>query len=82
MRNIARGGRGGRLGRWVIRSPTPAFRESILRQDEEYRQADARWALNHGPVRGGARVLLFSVEAADRSYPGERTADDVPLSRQ
>jgi hypothetical protein len=30
-------------GRWVIRSPTPALRAAILRQDEEYRQADARW---------------------------------------
>jgi hypothetical protein len=49
-------------GRWVIRSPSPALRPAILRQDEEYRQADARWELNHGPVPGGARVLLFLVE--------------------
>ena len=33
-----------RNGRWVICSPTAAFRDSILRQDEEYRQADARWS--------------------------------------
>ena len=51
-----------RNGRWVIRSPSPALRAAILRQDEEYRQADARWELNHGPVPGGATVLLFSVE--------------------
>jgi hypothetical protein len=69
-----------RKGRWVIRSPSPALRAAILRQDEEYRQADARWALNHGPVPGGARVLLFSVQATDRSYADKRTADDVPLS--
>jgi len=31
----------------------------ILRQDEEYRQADARWELNHGPVPGGAGVVQF-----------------------
>ena len=71
-----------RNGRWVIRSPSPALRAAILRQDEEYRQADARWELNHGQIPGGARVLEFSVEATDRSYPGERTADDVPLSRE
>ena len=58
-----------RNGRWVIRSPSPALRAAILRQDEEHRQADARWELNHGPVPGGARVLMFSVEATDRSYP-------------
>jgi hypothetical protein len=46
-------------GRWVIRSPSPALRAAILRQDEEYRQADARWELNHGPVPGGARILVF-----------------------
>jgi hypothetical protein len=52
-----------KAGRWVIRSPTPAFRDSILRQDEEYRQADATWELNHGPISGGARVLLFPAKA-------------------
>jgi hypothetical protein len=35
-------------GRWVILSPTSAFRAQILRQDELFRQADARWAQNHG----------------------------------
>jgi hypothetical protein len=49
-------------GRWVKLSWTPEERSAILRQDEAYRQADARWQLNHGPVRGGARVLAFSVE--------------------
>jgi hypothetical protein len=57
-----------RNGRWVKSSWTAEERRAILRQDEAYRQADARWQLNHGPVLGGARVLLFSVEATDRSY--------------
>jgi hypothetical protein len=48
-----------RKGRWMIRSPTPAFRDAILRQDALYRQADARWELNHGPIPGGARVVAF-----------------------
>jgi hypothetical protein len=47
-------------GRWVKLSWTPEEREAILRQDELYRQADARWELNHGPVSGGARVLKFT----------------------
>jgi hypothetical protein len=51
-----------KAGRWLIRSPTPPLRAAILRQDEEYRQADARWELNHALVPGGARVLLLSVE--------------------
>ena len=63
-----------RKGRWVIRSPTPALRAAILRQDEEYRQADARWELNHGPVPSGARVLLFSVETTDRSYSNSNSS--------
>lgn len=49
-------------GRWVLRNPSPAVRDAILRQDEAYRQADARWETNHGPVRGGAGVLVFSAE--------------------
>jgi hypothetical protein len=44
----------------VIRSPTPAFRDAILRQDEIYRLADARWELKHGPIAGGAMLLPFS----------------------
>lgn len=40
-----------RKGRWVIRSPTPALPAAILRQDEEYRQADARWEVNHALFR-------------------------------
>jgi hypothetical protein len=47
-------------GRWVIRNWTNEQRDAILRQDEEYRRADARWELNHGPNPGGAVVLLFS----------------------
>jgi hypothetical protein len=46
-------------GRWVILSPTPAFRAQILRQDELFRQADARWAQNHGPIPDGAKLLRF-----------------------
>jgi hypothetical protein len=57
-------------GRWVIRSPTPALRDAILKQDEAFRQADARWELNHGRVPGGARVLVFS---AGRSLDGEES---------
>jgi len=49
-------------GRWVIRNWTDKQRDAILRQDEEYRQADARWELNHGPRLGGAVVLPFSQE--------------------
>jgi hypothetical protein len=47
-------------GRWVKFSWTPEERAAILRQDEIYRQADARWELNHGPVPGGAVVRLFA----------------------
>ena len=52
-------------GRWVKLSPTQEERNAILRQDEEYRQADARWGLNHGPTPGGAVVLPFSREQAE-----------------
>ena len=46
-------------GRWVRLSWPPDERAAILRQDEEYRQADARWELNHGPTPGGAVILPF-----------------------
>jgi hypothetical protein len=46
-------------GRRVKLSWTSEQRNAILRQDEEYRQADAGWELNHGPISGGARVLSF-----------------------
>jgi hypothetical protein len=49
-------------GRWVKLSWTPEQRDAIVRQDEAYRQADARWQLNHGPNPGGAVVLPFSRE--------------------
>jgi hypothetical protein len=49
-------------GRWVKLSWTPEERNTILRQDEAYRQADARWQMNHGPVRRGADVVWFSRE--------------------
>jgi hypothetical protein len=49
-------------GRWIKLSWTPEERSAILRQDETYRQTDARWQVNHGPIPGGARVWAFSVE--------------------
>jgi hypothetical protein len=49
-------------GRWVKLSWTPEERSAILRQDEAYRQADARWQLNHGPVSGGASILQWRHE--------------------
>jgi hypothetical protein len=55
--------------------PNAALRDAILRQDEEYRQADAKWELNHGPIPGGARVLVFSAEAFTERR-GSRTDDD------
>lgn len=54
-------------GRWVKLSWTPEERDAILRQDEEYRQADARWELNHGPIPGGAVALPFSPELVRRA---------------
>ena len=44
-------------GRWVKLSWAQEERDAILRQDEEYRQADARWELNHVPFR--AELSLF-----------------------
>ena len=46
-------------GRWVKLSWTSDERSAILRQDEAYRQADAKWQLHHGPVPGGASILPF-----------------------
>jgi hypothetical protein len=40
-------------------------RDATLRQDELFRQADARWERNHGPIPGGAVVLLFVCGAGD-----------------
>lgn len=48
-----------KMGRWVIRSPSPALRAAIRRQDELYRQADATWELNHGRILGGVSVVPF-----------------------
>jgi hypothetical protein len=48
-----------RKGRWVKLSWTPEERAAILRQDEDYRQADARWQVNHGAVAGGASILQW-----------------------
>ncbi len=54
-------------GRWVKLSWTPEERNAILRQDETYRQADARWQMNHGPVPRGADVVRFSRELSQRA---------------
>ena len=48
-----------RKGRWVKLSWTKEERAAILRQDELYRQADANWELNHGPIADGAKLLPF-----------------------
>jgi hypothetical protein len=48
-----------RKGRWVKLSWTQQERDAILRQDELYRQADANWELNHGPIANGAKLLPF-----------------------
>jgi hypothetical protein len=55
-------------GRWVKLSWTQEERDAILQQDEKYRQEDARWELNHGPIRCGARVLSF---VAEQSVTGD-----------
>ena len=49
-------------GRWVRLSGPPAERAAILRQDEEYRLGDIRWATRHGPIPGGAVVLSVGIE--------------------
>jgi hypothetical protein len=49
-------------GRWVKLSWTSEERDAVLRQDEAYRQADARWELNHGPIPSGAVALPLSLE--------------------
>jgi hypothetical protein len=46
-------------GRWVKLSWTAEERSAILRQDELYRQADARWELHRGRIMSGASVLPF-----------------------
>jgi hypothetical protein len=48
-----------RKGRWVKLSWTQKERDAILRQDELYRQADANWEPNHGPITDGAKLLPF-----------------------
>jgi hypothetical protein len=51
-------------GALVRLSWTEDERAAIRRQDEEYRLADATWALNHGPVAGGAVVVPFATANA------------------
>ena len=55
-------------GRWVRLSWPPHEREAILRQDHLFREADERWGQHHGPLPGGARLLLFERDAAKRFY--------------
>jgi hypothetical protein len=61
-----------RKGRWVKLSWTQKERAAILRQDELYRQADAKWELNHGRIPGGAVVLPFAGESG-RTVESETT---------
>lgn len=68
-------------GRFVIRSPGPELRAAILRQDEIYRQADAAWALRHGPVAGGARLLPFSEHPFDDAYLTEAASQRLADGR-
>jgi hypothetical protein len=58
-------------GRWCKLSPPAEERNTTLLQDEAYRQADARWDQNHGPVPGGASVLRCRSHATanGRSQP-------------
>jgi hypothetical protein len=58
-----------RKGRWIKLSWSPEERSAILRQDEAYRQANARWEHNHGPVEGGARLWHFSWRGSPRFVP-------------
>jgi hypothetical protein len=48
-----------RKGRWVKLSWAQRERDAILSQDELYRQTDANWELNHGPIADGAKLLRF-----------------------
>ena len=52
----------------------------ILRQDEAYRQADARWELNHGPTPGGAVILPFL--RAGEEIRGRVTKREESLDRR
>jgi hypothetical protein len=62
-------------GRWVKLSWTPEERSAILRQDEAYRQADARWLLHHGPVPGGASILRWRHEPDVAMQEEQATSD-------
>jgi hypothetical protein len=69
-------------GRWVKLSWTPEQRDAILRQDEAYGQADARWELIHGPVPGGASILHWrrepdAVMQIEEALRANATADEV-----
>ena len=46
-------------GRCHRLSWTVAQKAEFLRQAEAYRHADARWKRTHGPVSGGANILLW-----------------------
>jgi hypothetical protein len=59
-------------GRWVRLSWPPAEQAAILRQDEEYRLADIRWASDMAPLRaelsssGSLKVAGSSRQAVSR----------------
>ncbi len=48
-------------GRFVILSWPPDKRAALLRQDAIFREADAEWTKEHGPVPGGAKTIAFRV---------------------
>jgi hypothetical protein len=48
--------------------PNGPERAQWRKEDVQESVQDAEWNERHGPVPGGARVLMFSVEATDRSY--------------
>jgi hypothetical protein len=58
-------------GRWVRLSWPPDQKDAILRQDKLFREADERWAQNHGPIPGGARILDFDRAARLQSSDQE-----------
>ena len=67
-------------GRWVKLSWTPEQREVILRQDEAYRRADARWVTRHD-VRPSLQGHLEDVREP-LPAPGDSWWHRVPVSRR
>ncbi|HXG73099.1 MAG TPA: hypothetical protein VNJ04_21090 [Gemmatimonadaceae bacterium] len=48
-------------GRFVRLAWPPDERAAVLRQDAIFREADAEWEKDHGPVPGGAKIIAFGV---------------------